>query len=159
MSFNDRVRRAVLASLFATCVGAELVGIYVAVSLWVTSGSTDGVAFTLLMILAAPILAVPWVLPIAIIGATLLSPFAVRIAPFRTRSGLAKLGLTGSACGFALLFLIGLGISYFYTMTSPVTDAIGLSYAYGPIFGGLTAVGWWLQSPRPEPLTELAGAS
>jgi hypothetical protein len=82
----------------------------------------------------------------------LLAPLATRIAPARTLRALIWLVVFGALVGFILLFLFGLGISLYFKVGYPQTplgDALMISQIYGPVFGGLTAAGWWLQLPRP----------
>jgi len=146
------ILRAFVASLIATIIGAELIGLYLSISLSAYGESSNSIMLFLAMIVGAPFLAAPWVIPAGTIAAAVFDPLARRVAPERTGRGLAWLVAIGALIGFVLIFLFGLGISLFYHVdypTNPALTAVRIAQIYGPVFGGLTAFGWWLQSPRP----------
>ena len=150
-AFGRVILRAFVASLIATVVGAELISLYVSFALSAHSEGSNSIGLFSAMILAAPLLAAPWVIPVGTVVASLLDPVANRLAPEKTARALAWLIASGALIGFALLFLLGLGVSLLYPVSYPQTslgNALMLAQVYGPVFGGLTAFGWWLQSPH-----------
>jgi hypothetical protein len=148
LKFGQVLARALIASVIATVIGSEIIGLYVAVTL--AGESSNGLALILIMIVGAPFLAAMWVIPSGTLVAVLLSPFALRVAPIRDQRGLFLLVVAGSVAGFLLLFLAALAITFAYSTHSPLSDALGLSQIYGPVFGGLTAAGWWWQLPKTD---------
>jgi hypothetical protein len=103
------------------------------------------------MIVGAPFLAAPWVVPAGTAAAALLHPLAQRVAAERTGRALVWLVAIGASIGFALLFLFGLAITLINHADyprNPALTAVMIAQVYGPLFGGLTAFGWWSQSPR-----------
>ena len=150
-TFGRVILRAFVASLIATVIGAELIGLYLSLALSVHGNGSNSIALVLAMLVGAPFLAAPWVIPAGTVAATLFDPLARRIAPEKTPRALAWIMAVGALIGFALLFLFGLGITLFYHVDypqNPVRTALFVLQIYGPVFGGLTAFGWWLQSPR-----------
>ena len=100
------------------------------------------------MVVGAPFLAAPWVVPSGTIAATLLAPLSNRVAPLRTQRALLSLVAFGALTGFVLLFVFGFCISLYFDTHYPDTalsDGLMMSRIYGPVFGGLTAAGWWWQ--------------
>jgi hypothetical protein len=146
------VLRAFLASLLATVIGAELIGLYLAVALSVGSHASNSIQLILAMVVGAPFLAAPWVIPSGTLAATLLAPLANRVAPLRTQRALISLVAFGALAGFVLLFVFGFCISLYFDVhypDTPLSGALMLSRVYGPVFGALTAAGWWWQLPQP----------
>jgi len=145
------ILRAFVASLIATIIGAELIGLYLSIALSAHGESSNSIMLFLAMIVGAPFLAAPWVIPTGTVAAAMFDPLARRVAPARTGRGLVWLVAIGALVGFVLLFLFGLAISLYYHVDhprNPALTAVMVAQVYGPVFGGLTAFGWWLQSPR-----------
>jgi hypothetical protein len=104
------------------------------------------------MLVGAPFLGMMWVVPFGTVAATVVSPLALRFAPLKTPRALIRLAVSGALLGFGLLFLVGFGVSLYFRVTypdTPLKDALLISQVYGPVFGALTAAGWWWQLPQP----------
>jgi len=78
------ILRAFVASLIATIIGAELIGLYLSISLSAYGESSNSIMLFLAMIVGAPFLAAPWVIPAGTIAAAVFDPLARRVAPERT---------------------------------------------------------------------------
>lgn len=139
------LRKAFFASLIGSLLGGELVGLWLALSILLSSA--PDVPLALAIILTAPAIAACFAVPLGTLAAVLISPIAKKVARFRTARALAQLSSLGALWGLAFLFAIEIATAGLFRV--PGFDEPELLICWcGPLFGVSVAVGWWWQLPR-----------